>query len=281
MKHTLSFVALLVLGGCNADHSLGYVDQDAGPGPSKLDTAPSFIDWHVYVDAPVMAPTSDGAVTQPGPNSGPDARVIGQLGPTQSWTGWVENYQFSSDSAAIKFSFAADPAGQIVGQVVFGGGPLLSPPTDPNVGYPPGCTDWSCGQIEGFSFSTVSGSFVSGRLRLAVDENEIWKDWCALQTPNSSSTDCLPPVYGVSVDTSFPGHVCTILDSNNQPTVTIDCGKWWLCSCRYVCYCSTAGCSVVAGGPTSLDLAVSDGIASGSLSLGGSEQHNVHFTKDP
>ena len=222
MKNTFSLAALLILSGCNADHSLGYVDQDSGPGPSNSDTAPLSIDWHVYVDASVMSSTSDGVVAQTGPRSSPDATVIGPLGPMQSWTGWVENYQFPSGSDAIKFSFAADSADQIVGQVMFGGGPPLSPPTDPSVGYPPGCTDWSCGQIEGFSFSTVSGSFVSGRLRLAVDQNEIWKDWCALQTPNSSSTDCIPPVYGVYMSGFGPGHVCSILDGNNKPIAAID-----------------------------------------------------------
>ena len=56
----------------------------------------------------------------------------------QVWTGHLVNHQFTdgSDALTMTLDFAAD--GRSPGRCSLATAPLLQPPTDPNVGYPPG-----------------------------------------------------------------------------------------------------------------------------------------------
>ncbi len=283
MKSRTLLALLVILGACKADHTLGSVGLDSGADQMNADTgAPT------YADAQISASPETGGTAEVPPNGGLDAGASGTLGPVQSWTGWVENYQFPSGSDVIKFSFASDSAGQVVGQVVFGVGTPPPPATDPNVGYPDENDTGAYTQMEGFPYSMVTTSYTPSRLRFTIQENEPWTGWCALQTPMfDGDTTCLPAWNGM-LDPN--NNYCALFNPNGE-TLVVDCGKFNLCP--RVCICSAASCRVKlpedttspfdpspAARTVSFDLALSGSIGSGSV-VGGMDDHNVHFTKDP
>ena len=264
MRNTLSLTALLILVGCDANHPLGRIDQDSGP-PSS--------------DAAVLWASAPGGTGRVTPDI-PDAAVIGALGQSHSWTGYIENYQFADGSENVRFTFAADSTGQAVGTAVFGSGTPPAPATDPNVGYPPGLMagqgpgNW----IQGFSYSMTNGKLASNRLRFTLLNFELWSGWCALQTPLDDSGMCVPNGSAACVNGK-----CTITNPVNGQTITVDYGKMELCSMGWVCLCSTTTCvaNLTGSGPAvSFDLVISGTDASGSVA-GSLGDHNVHFTKDP
>jgi hypothetical protein len=104
-----------------------------------------------------------------------------------TWSGHVELLQFASGSDALKVSIDAASTSAVTGKVLFGGGPLLPPATDPTVIYPPaGVTLFDSStpdSIEGFEYTIEEGSFDGSELSFSVDALELWAGWCALQTP--------------------------------------------------------------------------------------------------
>jgi hypothetical protein len=232
---------------------------------------------------------SGGAQTAP--TNGVDASAVGPLGPSQSWTGYVENYTFPSGSDVIKLSFSYDSNGHVVGQVILGNGTPPPPATDPNVGYPPGFTGpmYEPTEIEGFAYSLAGGTLAASRLRFTIEGTEPWAGWCALQTPPSDgSSGCLPNFSSAAMGGG--GTQCSYTTSGG-PTVVVDCGKWNLCegpmatSLASVCLCAPTGCGARPGlFPTSFDMFLANGAASGSMvgSAVSPEQtpYNVHFLQD-
>ncbi len=253
MRYELLLIASIGIAGCNHDHSLGAnqpgLTGDSGAGPAA--------------DAPLAMAI--------------DARTLGPLGATESWTGYIENFRFPSGSDVIKFSFATDPSGQVAGSVVFGNGTPPAPATDPNTGYPPGFGMQSFIQAptEGFVYSIPDGSFAANRLRFSASAFEVWDGWCRMQpAPTDGSEMCLPNWSGGS-----NGGEC-YLTSPAGKNVTVDCGKFALCIMDRVCACSPAGCKVSPWPSVSFDVFVANGTASGSVA-GIIGEHNVHFIKDP
>jgi hypothetical protein len=262
-------------GGCDANHSLGQISRDSGP-----DVAGQYV-AQLSVDASASQQVSV------------DAQAIGPLGPVQSWTGYVENYQFPSGSDTIRFSFASDPSGQVVGHVIFGSGNSPPPATDPDVGYPDEKDTGLYSQVEGFPYTMVDGNFAANRLRFTFQGFEPWTGWCALQTPalqppnDSGVYLCIPGWNGLMDPNS---NYCA-LSNPNGGTMVVDCAKMELCM-RPVCICSATSCRVTLPedlwppsgdsiAPTaSFDLALSGSSASGSIQ-GALSDHNVHFTQDP
>jgi hypothetical protein len=246
---------LVILGACKADHPIGTVEPDAGSDASRS-----------------TSPGPDLSIATPGQTV--DVQPLGPLGLVESWTGWIENYQFPSGSDVIKFSFASDPNGRIAGQVVLGSGTPPPPATDPNVGYPPGFSGELLPQMEGLAFSMVAGNLTPNRLRFAFDNLEPWAGWCALQTPYDGSGSFLP-----NWGSSMIENVCTLFNPDGG-TLVVDCGRLNLYLDR-ICECSTTSCSLrpADGGTVFFDLALSGDTASGSWTW--SDSHNVHFTKDP
>jgi hypothetical protein len=255
-----SYLAFLVVfGACNMDHQLGLVDPADSGADSLTSNTPS--SSSVYV--------------------GSDASVIGQLGPSQSWTGYIENYQFSSGSDSIKLTFAADSTGQVVGTVLLGNGTPPPQATDPNTGYPPGFAAMNTYTFgywgEGFAYSMASGTAVPSRLRFSVSSNDLWSGWCALQTPIDDSGLCVPNWGGSCTDSGQ----CSQTNPATGQTIAVDRGKFELCFMSRVCLCLTMACVAdLSGGGASFDLAISGTNASGSTA-GDLGDHNVHFTKDP
>jgi hypothetical protein len=271
-----SYLAFLVVfGACDKDHQLGVVDPaDSGIDSLNSNTLPTSSDAGVSTQADLqVGPDAQAYV-------GSDAKAIGQLGPSQSWTGYIENYQFSSGSDAIKLTFAADSAGQVVGTVLFGNGTPPPQATDPNTGYPPGfaaMNTYTSGYwVEGFTYSTASGTAASSRLRFSVSSNELWSGWCALQTPIDDGGMCVPNWGGSCLNGQ-----CSQTNPATGQTIDVDRGKFELCFMSHVCLCSTMACVAdLSGGGASFDLTISGTNAFGSTA-GDLGDHNVHFTKDP
>jgi hypothetical protein len=269
MKNTLSLTALLILGGCNADHSLGLIDRDSGPDLPSSDVA-------------ALTASETSGTGQVGPTSSPDAAVIGPLRPSQSWTGYLENYQFQSGSDVIRFTFATDSTGRVAGTAFLGNGTPPAPATDPNVAYPPEFIAnggfipyW----VEGFAYSMADGKLSSSRLQFTVQSYELWSGWCALQTPGDDGGMCLP-----SWNSSCANGKCTLTNpANGQELTNVDPDILSLCLLDEVCLCSTTTCGANLpgfGSTASFDLSLSGTAASGSVA-GTFGDHNVHFTKDP
>jgi hypothetical protein len=271
MRQTLFpvFSVALALAACDNDHSLGSIGNQ-GPGA----------DASAEVDA---------QPTTPVPNT-PDARVLGPLGPVESWTGYLENYQLVTGSDVVRVSVAYDSAGQVAGTVVFGDGTPPPSATDPNVGYPPGVSGYQFGEmlttpVVGFPYSIREGSYASSRLKVVVDFVELWADWCALQPPQTNgSPTCGPNGFRDASRTGGAGgqpcvETITTTDGKKEQ---YECGKFDLCiGVPLICACSPAGCSAGWGsGYTSFDMFVVDNTASGSVREPNGT-YNVHLTKDP
>jgi len=272
--------AIAFLGtGCDNNHLLGAVDggpppaDDSGPPPSQ-DSGPP--------------PSQDSGPTPQ--DSGPppmDARPdLPPDGGTASWTGYIENYQFFSGSDAVRISFAADAAGRLTGTVILGNGTPPVAATDPNVGYPPDLVSQHGGfdlappsyVAEGYPYTMKNGTLSGQRLQFCVSLGELWKGWCALQTPAGSSGACVMNT-GFMVD---PSGTCALRNpATNQYDMPVDCGKLMLCASG-VCLCNaaTASCAVNDGDvQLRFDVTMTtDGRADGSTA--GLTNHNVHFTKD-
>jgi len=235
--------------GCDNSHHLGAVD---GGGPP---------------DAP--ANVQDGAII------------------AESWTGYAENFMFRSGSDAIRFSFLTDANGQISGFVSFGNGTPPPPPTDPNVGYPADLLTTSFDLnvaprtylAEGYAYEMRAATLMGARLRFAVDTWQVWREWCALQTPPGTSSNCLPN-SGVMISGDLTS--CGLFDQATNQYVPVNCGKLALCGGLGggVCMCGASGCMVRRDeNLTMFDITFDDLRASGSSS-GPIGLYNVHFTKD-
>jgi hypothetical protein len=228
MRHTLPLVfsAALVLAACDNDHSLGSIDNQPPEADAGLGGA-------------------DASAVTPAPNA-PDARVLGTLGPVESWTGYLENYQLVIGSDSVRLSFAYDSAGQVAGTVIFGEGTPPAPATDPSVGYPPGASGFDFGNmltapLVGFPYSIREGSYTSNRLRFAVDFVELWADWCALQPPQTNgSPTCGPNGFTqASRIGGTDGQPCieTITTTDGKKE-QYECGKFDLCVGNLMMICA-------------------------------------------
>jgi hypothetical protein len=206
----------------------------------------------------------------------------GALGPSQSWTGYVENFTFWSGSDQIKLDFATDSNGVAAGTIVFGMGAPPAPATNPNVGYPPGVGGGGLGGntgserdsvAEGYTYQFDGGSFDSQRLRFTVLLSQLWSGWCALQTPPSDGSQGCFPNGGGGKDSSG----CYV--NNQGAMVAFDCSKFFLCVNQQPCLCDQSGCRASPSSPiTQFDLFLSAGTMSGSAV--GSFAGNVHFVKN-
>jgi hypothetical protein len=226
-------------------------------------------------------------VTDAGP-SGPD---VGVLGANQSWTGYVENYQFPSGSDLITITFASDAAGNMVGTVTMGSGTPPPPATDPNVAYPPIVTTLSQNALayfaaaqyvaEGFGYPMDDGILLAARMRFDVNLYDLWQSWCAIETPAmDGSGSCVPDWNGIDSQSTSGQPICSLVNPADNQQVQIDCGKELLCQ-EAVCACSTNSCTARQGSNSaklSFDLSITDERADGSV-IGELGTHNVHLTQ--
>lgn len=220
-----------------------------------------------------------------------------------TYTGYVESYQFpdGSDVVVMKLGFAS--TGAITGTVFFGSSPALPPATDPNVGYPPGLGSSPTGlqqiPVEGFDFTVLGGTYSAPRVQLSIEQQEIWKHWCEIQTTiypvdNGNATPdggCGAPLgYGClpNAATMGGGSSCAISWCQQPAWTPVDCGKLQLCmGLRSVCTCTATSCTIPtpSKGDIAFDMQLASGALDGSVTgltaNGGSQVYNVHLKRGP
>ena len=215
-----------------------------------------------------------------------DAGGSGPEGPV--WIGTLENAQLSDGSNRLTMTLSVAGDGGASGTVLLGDGALLQPPTDPDVGYPPGAEfpplpGGSLSFFEGFPYTMLDVHFSGSRLTFRLAEVELWTQWCALQTPyrvlpndvdGGWNYECAPN-WGPSSDSMD----CTTQDPSTLQDVPIDCGKAGLCI-SYACACSATRCTVssLPGIGLSFDLTITGASADGTIS-GELGDHGVHFER--
>jgi hypothetical protein len=257
-------VSCVALAGCGS-HSLDIGSNDAGSAGT--------------VDSESMS-----LPLGPSPDASGDTRQV--------WIGHLVDKQFPDGSNALTLTIDFAPGGQVTGTLLLGDGALLQPPTDPNVGYPPG-NQGIVSLVEGFRYTILDGGFSGAHLTFQISEYEVWTQWCALQTPyliwqgsdsgppESMGPDvyeCLPQDGGVE----FGPTGCNMWNRADGALTPIDCGKLKFCGGPgpEVCQCSASGCRAFpsAGPVASLALVLARTTADGTMS-GEFGDDKVHFTR--
>jgi len=212
----------------------------------------------------------------------PDASSVTE----QVWIGHLVNHQLPDGSDALTMTLDFAPGGQVTGSLLFGDGTLLQPPTDPNVGYPPGNTG-AATLVEGFPYTILNGILNGSRFTFHVSEYEPWTQWCALQTSYlvaSASDSGAPALYQCipNQNTEFGPTGCNFYDPLDGALSPVDCGKLWFCGAPGggVCQCLATGCGVFSSASPlfSLDLVLAKTTANGTMS-GDFGDYQVQLTR--
>lgn len=212
-----------------------------------------------------------GGTIEPGPFTG-------------TWKGYVENHQFEDGSDALKMTLASVTA-SVSGQVTLGDSPPLPPPSDPNVGYPPGVSGGGPGGWQkvypGFAYSLLEASFDGQRLQAKIALAEPFKQWCELQTSyvdevNPGMYACLPNWGGAGSNGA-----CFQENPKTGQKVSVDCGKFELCALGgSPCKCSASGCTAELTAGIKFDIVLAPPKADGSVAGLGTGLNNVHLTHE-
>jgi hypothetical protein len=228
--------------------------------------------------------STDGATD--GGSSSADASILPQSSCVDgAWTGYIENFDFPSNSDAITLTLTSNGA-TVSGTVTFGAGSPPPTATDPNGVYPPGfqsqgamTTPSPATYIEGTIFTALGGTFDGSRLQLGIATAEVFKTWCAIQPQTWLQQPNGPPYYECLPNWGFSCNPSTCSSTNPQnasQTITYPAEKLWLC--QQVCQCDATTCSApVTTADVKLDTVCSgtlDGSIAGSLGT-----HNVHLKK--
>jgi hypothetical protein len=173
-----------------------------------------------------------------------------------TWDGYAEAFTFEDGSDRVRLTIHND--GQ--GTIEVGDSPLLPPPTDPNVGYPPTPWNWAPTggypigtQLKpGFRYPLYNARVQTARIRLAADYHDVYHDWCAMQTPHLSSAVADPPIYqcvpdfgNINWHQSADGKTCTMTattsgDGATEQPIPIDCVQAMVCLLPVPCSCDSA-----------------------------------------
>lgn len=184
------------------------------------------------------------------------------------WDGYAEAYTFGP-SNSDRIRLVLDSQGH--GTVQVGSDALLPPPTDPNVGYPPGATTKdtlvdTSSLIGGVLYPVYAAQVQANRIQIGLKPNDYYGAWCALQTSYYvlNGQTSVPPDGGMGTpgvlypsyrytcvpgsgggETGTPPDVqCTVQTDlpdggyTNQP---VDCGKMYLCLSQ-ACACNATSC---------------------------------------
>jgi hypothetical protein len=214
-----------------------------------------------------------------------------------TYTGYIESFKFPDGSDVVTMTLAFADSGAVTGTVYFGTGAPLAPPTNPNLGYPPGYDTIGVSAfppLEGFDFAVLDGTYASPRLTLTIQPSEIWKQWCEIQTT-------IYPIYNGQADGgcgSMLGYGClpnagtmgmtqggvTTCQwiSCDEPATTVDCAKMALCVNGGTCTCIATACTVPVdtSGGISFDMQLISGALNGSsVGLEESQVLSVHLMR--
>ncbi len=183
---------------------------------------------------------------------GGDASTLGDAGgssaPTR-WAGYLENYQLPSGSDHVTITFTSDTTGR----VFFGDPPALAPPTDAAAAYPPGAIASRLDRgapLEHFEYTMLAGNRAGDRFTFEFVPEEIWRGWCALQTPyptvnfTPEGGDGGVIGYGCMPNVAFgEDNGACHWDDRDGGTHPIDCVRMVLClPPPGVCDCVASSC---------------------------------------
>lgn len=213
-RHLTCISLAITIAGCGG-HTLDIGSTDGGPGSSNLRE---------------------------------DAGANSLAGPM--WNGTLENAQLSNGSNRLTMTLSVASNGVATGTLLLGDGALLPPPTDPDVGYPPGAQfpfpGGPLGLFEGFAYTMLDGNLSGSELTFRVAEVELWTQWCSLQTPVRAMRD-LDGGWEYRCVSSFGANLvstdCSTTDPSTMQRMPVDCGKAGLCD-NYTCDCSASSCRV-------------------------------------
>jgi hypothetical protein len=291
MRPVSGFVALAVLPFCSS--CSGAATTAAKPGPdSRLGTnSEAGADSQAAADV-ASQEDSSSAQADSGATDGPGGDASSAL--SGVYTGYIESFMFPDGSDTIVFTLTFNDDGTVTGTVRFGTAPLLAPPTDASVGYPPGYGDGigppgpPAAPREGFAFTVLSGTYMMApRLQLQVEPNELWKQWCGLQTTiypfcNCGQTSCGNYACLPNGATTSGTNGCQVMPCTQTQPIVVDCGKFYLCDVGGPCVCTATGCTVVVGpaGSIKFDTQLISGSINGSVTgLDNGQILSVHLTK--
>ena len=131
---------------------------------------------------------------------------------------------------------------------------------------------------------------------MSLDPNEVWKQWCGMQTTIYALDDgedpdaggCLPPngMYGCLPNAAYQvmGSTCTLLWCQQPAGLTVDCGKLALClGMEDVCRCTATSCTVPTPptGGVAFDMQLTSGALDGSVTGLKGQVLNVHLNRGP
>jgi hypothetical protein len=175
----------------------------------------------------------------------------------QVWEGTTLDFFFNPQDDRYRIEFdGTDANGRLCGTVTYigAGQPAPPPATDPDAGYPPSL-DFTMAHVKsvqpGVTYSIIQGAEADAVRHFRIAPNELWKDWCALQTPvpNAGSYSCIGGDGGWSSD----GVTCTITNPDGTQEHYPQ-AKCELCSFPGVCACDSEHCVAADGDSLLFDL---------------------------
>ncbi len=205
------------------------------------------------------------------------------------WTGYVENYQFPSQSDKVSLSFAAGSDGSTTGKVVLGEGTPPVPATDGTVLWPSRDLDLSknffsfqVDLLEGFTYTAADIRWEQQRIKFMLKLTEPWQPWCVLRPSVSTGHGEYGCMEGWGLGYVSYGRPNCFLNVNGKDE-PFDCYTAALCARQYqLCTCDETGCNAKLqddhnGSVESVefDIALRDGVGDGSVrGFGGEALHN-------
>lgn len=206
------------------------------------------------------------------------------------WVGELESGLLLSGSSVVSLDVTRATAdSEPTAVVIFGTGAAPTPPTDADVGWPPGLDPLE-GDIvpvaDGFVYRVSTGSRMDNRVRFDIPVTELWEPWCAIQVPfrtlpGSDEAQCLPNRPWTA--TPFE---CQLDEAGGEPVMMVECLKLTLCRRSRVCDCDvTGGCAPSVDGITMyLDVNFTDEEGVGTIVWMGegmvSGSARVRFTRE-
>ena len=199
------------------------------------------------------------------------------------WTGYLENFQLSTDDT-LKISIDVASDGTLSGQVVLGMDTPPAPATDGNAVWPPSVDPnmpLLPPYMPGFAYEARNIRWEARRLRFEMAQFQAWQPWCALQQSYQIGPDwfsCIPGTGGMSErDPSSGAVTCVATDADGSNPTPVPCFKLTaFCSIIGPCACDAATCKARTDMFYSFDIALRDGIGDGSTSLANT---NVRLTQ--
>lgn len=166
------------------------------------------------------------------------------------WEGYVEAYHFQSGTDRVRITI--DAMGN--GTLQVGDMPLLPPPSDPDVGYPPAVAQvlhnpaLNYKIYDGIAYPLQNLRVEAERVRFSFDAHAAFSQWCALQPPQLE-TGTNPPWYSCVNHPNYgENDTCQATASDGQTGIPVDCGKAMLCGLEtFVCTCDATSCATELG----------------------------------